>query len=97
MTTTTAAAAPARQPNSGAYATFILVIKHLPVRLRARVEDLLARLVPPSQATPSTNADVWETTWFTRWQPDRTSRGTRAVGCRELVQAPRESMRAFAA
>lgn len=95
MTTTLAAPHVAWQSVCAQPVASVLTIDALPVHLRARVEELMADHLPPAEPEYSPGADIWDMQWFTRWHPDRTTFGARAVRCREVITAPREDLERF--
>ncbi|WP_394281740.1 hypothetical protein [Corynebacterium sp.] len=94
MTTTLAAPAPARITNeaerrhTAQQYTFVLQITGMPVRLRGTVEELMAEHLPPAEVESTPGIDIWDITWFTRWQRDTTTFGARGLRCREVITAP---------
>ncbi|STC68510.1 hypothetical protein [Corynebacterium pilosum] len=97
MTTTLAAPAPARITDEAEHhyaaqqRTYVLQITGMPVHLRGTVENLMADYLPPAEIENTPGIDIWDITWFTRWQRDTTTFGARGLRCREVITAPEAS------
>ncbi|WP_018296525.1 hypothetical protein [Corynebacterium lubricantis] len=95
MTTTLAAPTVTWQPVCAQPVASVLTISNMPVQLRPHVEELMAEYLSPAESEPFPGADIWDMQWFTRWQPDRTTFGARAVRCREVITASRDETERF--
>lgn len=75
----------------------VLTISGMPKHLRLRVEELMVEHLspPPAEYGIAEIADVWDTTWFTRWHKEP-GRGA-TVSCREVLYAPAFEVAAFRA
>ncbi|SES23244.1 hypothetical protein CCYS_09830 [Corynebacterium cystitidis DSM 20524] len=96
MTTTLAAPRAGYIEFSETPITCVLTISGMPVHLRGRVEQLMADILPPAEVETTPGLDIWDVTWFTRWQRDTTTFGARGLRCREVLSAPAAAAEQFA-